>query len=132
MLLLLPLVTSATIVLLLFVELIRMRRSSFYVNPQTTIQKINHENAVIIDIRPIEVYRKGHIVGALSMIGQELRAHPEKLEKFKDKPIILICDTGEESRKLAAIFYQKYYDTFSLHGGMRSWMKADMPVIKES
>src|SRR3990167_7393356 len=91
------------IILVLYVELIRIRRKGFYVDPQTTIQKINHENAVVIDIRPIETYRKGHIIGALSMSAQELRTNPAKLEKFKDKPVILVCDTGEESCKLAAI-----------------------------
>ncbi|OGT35481.1 MAG: hypothetical protein A3F11_04970 [Gammaproteobacteria bacterium RIFCSPHIGHO2_12_FULL_37_14] len=119
------------IVLLLLVELIRIRRGSFYIDPQKTVQKINHENAVVIDIRPTDMYRKNHIIGALSISAAELRNNPEKLEKYKERPIILVCETGEDSRKIAAIFYQKYYDAYSLKDGMRSWNKADMPLIKE-
>ncbi|HLB41449.1 MAG TPA: rhodanese-like domain-containing protein [Gammaproteobacteria bacterium] len=124
-------VTFLVIIGLLFVELIRMRRSGFYIDPQTTVQKINHENAVVIDVRPIEIYRMGHIIDALSIPSKELRVNFGKLEKFKKRPIILVCDTGEESRKLATLFYHKNYDTYSLAGGMFSWRKADMPLIKE-
>ena len=119
------------IALLLVIELIRARRRIYFATPSEIVKGINHDNAVVIDIRTPEAFQKGHIVGALSMSGHEIRNHLKKLEKFKEKPIIIVCDNGIESQKLAAILFKLDYNAFSLPGGMPAWIKAEMPLIKE-
>ena len=79
-------------VMILFIELIRTRRSGFYLTPAAAVQMLNHNNAVIIDVRPADVFRQGHIVGAISML--DARANPNKLEKYKGRPIIFVCENG--------------------------------------
>ena len=78
-------------ILVLLVELIRARKNSFNVNQFQATQLINHSNAIVIDIRPNDLFRKGHIIDAQSMTAQEIRNHAKKLEKWKNKPIIIFC-----------------------------------------
>ncbi len=122
---------ALVIVLILFIELIRVRRSGFYVNSNTMVDLINHKNAVIIDVRPKEAYKQGHILNAMNMPSIDLRKNLGKLEKYKSQPIVFVCQNGAESRQIATILYQKNYDSYSLIGGIPSWLKADLPTVKE-
>lgn len=123
--------TGLVLILALITELIRVKRKGFYLSPPEVIQMINHKNALVIDTRLLEKYRQGHIIGAISIPSSILRETPIKLEKYKEKPIIIICDTGVESIKLAATFYQRGYDTYALSGGLAAWKKCDLPLTRE-
>ncbi len=129
-----PLLTIAAAILfisLFIVEFIRNKRSTFNLSPADATRLINYQNAVVIDVRPKEAYRKGHIVNAYSMTIDDIKNSPKKIEKFKNKPIILVCGTGQESPKIAAALLKQGYNTYSLAGGMRAWSNADMPLVRE-
>lgn len=128
---LLSIATAAVLALVMIVELMRGKRRGFQLTPQQTTQMINHDNAVVIDIRPNDVYRKGHIIDAQSMTPQEVKASGKKLEKLKNKPIILVCGTGGESQKLAALLLKQGYNAYALAGGTRAWTDMQMPLVKE-
>lgn len=127
----LSLATAIVFVLLVIVELLRNKRQGFQLTPVQTTQMINHDHAVIVDIRPNEVYRKGHILDAQSWTVKDLKENTKKLEKLKNKPIILVCHVGGESQKVAALLIKQGYNAYSLAGGMRAWNEAQMPLIKE-
>ncbi len=118
-------------ILLILIEFIRAKRNVFNIGPAKATQMINHDNAAIIDIRSVESFRKGHIIHAVSFLPQEIKTPAKKLEKFKGRTLILICQTGMESQKLAANLLKQGYNAYSLAGGMRAWMEAQMPVVKE-
>jgi rhodanese-related sulfurtransferase len=118
-------------VLATFVELLRARRNIIHSTPAKVTMLINHENAVIIDIRSQDVYRKGHIIDAVSMTSKELRENGKRVEKFRVRPIVVVCNTGLESQKIAALLLKQGYNIYSLSGGMRAWIEAQMPVVKE-
>lgn len=118
-------------VLLLIIEFIRARRGSFNISSLQATQKINHDNAAVIDVRANEAYRKGHIIDAISLSGKEIQDNTKKLEKFKNKPLIIVCTAGIESQKIASMLLKRGYNAFSLSGGMRAWMDAQLPVVKE-
>lgn len=130
-----PMLFAATLVvlfILMIVELMRNRRNIFNLTPLQTTQKINHDNALVIDIRDKESYRKGHITGAISLPLQDIKDHPQKIEKYKGRSLIFVCSTGIESQKMAAHWLKHGYNAYSLSGGVRSWNEAQMPLIKES
>jgi rhodanese-related sulfurtransferase len=127
----LSIATGTILLLVLLVELMRSRKNSFSISPLQAIQLINHNNAVVIDIRQNDVFRKGHIIDAQSMTWQEIRDNAKKLEKWKNKPIIIFCSTGLESQKVAALLLKQGYNAHSLAGGMRAWLEAQMPLVKE-
>ena len=119
------------LILLAIIESLRAQRKRHGVNPQQAIFMMNHENSLVIDLRPTEAYRNGHIIEALSMSAKEIQDNPKKIEKFKNRPLIIACQGGVESEKIAAQLRKQGYNAFSLMGGMRAWNDAQMPIIKE-
>ena len=95
-------------------------------------QKINKEEAVILDIRKHEEFKKGHITGARQLKADEInQADFSKLEKFKNTPIIVVClygmNAGKTANKLAKAGFAQ---AFTLKGGMEAWTSANLPVTK--
>lgn len=126
----LNLAAVAVLLLIMFVELLRAKRNVFNINPTQATQLINHDNAVVIDIRQQEAYRQGHIIGSQLIISQEIRQNLKKLEKFKNRPIIVVSNMSSESQKIAALLLKQGYNAYSLNGGMRAWSDAQMPLVK--
>lgn len=120
----------AIIILLGIVEFLRAKRNTFQIGARQATQLINHDNAVVIDLRTPEAFKKGHIVDALSLPASELKNTTKKLEKHKTKPLILVDNTGVESQKIAFVLQKQGYKTHLLTGGMRAWQGADMPVVR--
>lgn len=118
-------------VLLLITELIRQRHGAKRLNPTEVTQLINHQDAIVIDIRPLDAFKSGHIVGAISLPLAELENKLNKLEKYKTKPIILVCAAGIDSSRASAVLMKQGLTAFILAGGIRSWRDADMPLVKD-
>lgn len=125
------LVLAIVLILLMAVEFLRLKRQHYRVNVQKAVYLINRENAIVIDIRPKDLYQKGHIIDAESCPAQEIQTNSKKIEKFKSKPIILVCGAGIESQKIAALLLKQGYNAHSLAGGLRAWIGADLPLVKE-
>lgn len=122
---------SIVVVLLFVVEFMRAKRATFNITPAQATQKINRDNAVVIDMRSNEAFRKGHIIDAISMTMDDLKKNPKKLDKYRNKPLILVCNLGNESQKMAPTLIKQGFNTYSIAGGIRAWSDAQMPLIKE-
>ena len=122
---------AVTLLALLFVEGIRIRRSRGALRPAEAVLLINKQNAVVIDIRNQDHFRKGHIVDAICMPAHDLTSNGKKLNKYKNKPLLLVCNTGMDSQKAAASLSKQGYNAFIIAGGMRAWSGADLPLVKE-
>lgn len=75
---------------------------------------INKEDAVVVDLRQRDDFRKGHIAGSINLLPSEIKANNVgELEKHKDKPVIVIdgfwhavpgaCKRADESWFCASI-----------------------------
>lgn len=117
-------------VLLVIIELLRAKRLAIQVNAQRVTQLINRENAVVIDIRDIEAFKAGHIIDAVNIRPDEMKNTSKKFDKYKAKTLIIICQSGVESYKVAAQLYKEGYNVYSLAGGLRSWNEAQLPLVK--
>ena len=94
------------------------------------VEQINHFSAVVIDLRPAEVYKKGHIIGAIRATMDDFSS--PKLQAFKDKPLILVCARGIESRALnAKVQAQGFNHVMVLAGGVAAWQAANLPLVKK-
>lgn len=116
--------------LLLIVEFLRQQHGAKRISPVQATQLINHQDAVIVDIRPMDAFKTGHIVGAISIPFAELENKSKKLEKYKSKPIILVCASGLESARATTLLMQQGINAYILAGGIRSWREAEMPLVK--
>lgn len=120
------------IIFLLMIEALRAKRGSFNINPLQTTQLINHHNAIVIDIRDEQSFQNGHIIDAMLMSISDIKQLNKKIEKLKGKALVIVCNTGVESQKIATFLLKNGYNAYSLAGGMRAWLNAEMPVIKEN
>ena len=65
--------------------------------------KKEKENYLIIDVRDAEEYAKGHINFAINMPLDTLKDHLSEIEDWKDKNVILYCNSGKMSGEAADI-----------------------------
>jgi rhodanese-related sulfurtransferase len=121
---------ACLIVLLLLIEGWRMKKSLQGLSPQAAISLINHEQAVIIDIRTPEAFKQGHIVHAQNISATAVLID-KKIEKLKNKPLIIVCAAGISAKRVAEQLSKKGLTTHVLQGGMTAWHQANLPTIKE-
>ena len=107
------------------------RRAGKAVTPAIATQLINKEDAVILDIRPKKEWATGNITGARHIPMADLERRMEELNKFKEKPIIVVCNLGQTagaaSKKLQA---SGFTNVARLSGGMTEWKAQSLPVVK--
>jgi rhodanese-related sulfurtransferase len=75
----------------------------------------------IISLRSAEDYAKGHVPGAVNVSVTELFT-PDTLSKIPpDRPVVLVCYTGQTAGQAAAAMQMLGYEACSLLFGMSSW-----------
>lgn len=93
---------------------------------------MNRSDAVTLDIRAPAEFKKGHILGAKTLSQEQVnKADFKSLEKFKSKPIIVVCAMGVSARRTASQLVKAGFPQVSvLKGGMNTWNGEGLPVKK--
>lgn len=95
------------------------------------LQLINHKDAVILDVREQKEYDSGHILNAKLIPLGKLNERVNELEKFRERPIIVMCRSGQRSSTATALLgKQGYAQAYNLSGGVIAWQKANLPLEK--
>jgi rhodanese-related sulfurtransferase len=120
------------LLLLLLVEEIRGRVAGVSkVSPQELTRMINQEEAVVIDVRDANAFSTGHIIDSVNIPHTLFDTSMEKIAKYKDKPIIVVCSNGQTSPLEAAKLLKKDYEkVYFLGGGLTAWQQAGLPLSK--
>ena len=58
---------------------------------------MNHDDALIIDVREESEYKQGHILNSINIPSGMLSDKIGRLEKYRDQPIIISCLSGSRS-----------------------------------
>jgi len=94
-------------------------------------QALNRDTAVVIDTRARNDYQKNHILGAINIGEAELGTEITKLEKYRDKKIIIVDAAGQKAHGIALkIQKQGFSNVGMLKGGMQAWYGEGLPVAK--
>jgi rhodanese-related sulfurtransferase len=113
--------------LMLTWPMIQRSRAGSALSPAETVQMINRQHAVLVDIRNLDAYNAGHIPQARHIPVAEFDKKAASLPK--NKPVILVCDLGRSAigaaKKLRALGLA---EVTTLDGGMRAWSSSDLPV----
>lgn len=92
---------------------------------------INDKDAVVVDIRPANEFRTGHITGSINIPSATLKDSTATLEKHKSVPIILVCKTGMTAGTSAKELIKSGFDVYKLQGGITEWQNASLPLVKK-
>ena len=90
---------------------------------QRTIEELQQDERekVIIDIRREADFLRETYPGAKHIYWEEFEAHRD--EEPKDRPVYLICYTGERSDELARELLEEGYEVYSVQGGYRAYLR---------
>jgi len=101
------------------------------VNTLEATQLINREDALVLDVRNADEFNKGHILNARNMPLSQLDTRIAEIEKLKEKPVIVACESGNRSGAAAAALRKRgFARVFNLSGGIGAWQQAGLPVEK--
>ena len=90
---------------------------------QRTIEELQKDERekVIIDIRREADFLRETYPGAKHIYWEEFEAHRDEVPK--DRPVYLICYTGERSDELARELLEEGYEVYSVQGGYRAYLR---------
>jgi rhodanese-related sulfurtransferase len=103
------------------------------INHQQATMLMNREDAVVIDVRGDGEYKKGHILGSKLMPLSKFKNNDlASIEKYKDTPIIVVCNSGMTSNQACQMMQKLgFNDLYNLQGGITEWRNANLPLTKK-
>lgn len=107
--------------------LVRNRAGGPSLTTLQAIQLINRKNAQIVDTRSPEEFGKGSLPNAKNIPLAAVAQRTGELKK--DRPVILVCNTGTSAtRAAAALRSAGFAEVYVLGGGIAAWKEAGLPV----
>ena len=86
------------------------RKAAPSVSPQQATVMANGEDVLLLDIRAVADYKAGHVIGAKNIPFADITKRMSELEKYRDKPIIIICKTGQTASGAANVLKKAEYN----------------------
>ena len=100
----------------------------------TALQLLHHSNneqALIVDIRDLADFKKGHIPQAESIPLSELDSRSDHLKNSNKSYIVFYCQTGMRSQDAIKKFTKLgFKNIYQLKGGIEAWLNANLPIKK--
>lgn len=113
-------------------ELHRRLRGIPSVGPTTATQLINHQDALVLDVRtPEELKGSGMITGARHIPLEQLKDRIDSLASDRSRPVIVYCRSGSRSDRAAALLRKQGFESvYNLAGGILAWQNANLPLTR--
>ncbi len=93
------------------------------------VRLINDQDAVVLDVRGVADYKKGHILNAINIPSARLQERANELAKYKSRPVLCYCALGSTAPMACTKLRQLGFTTvYSLKGGLNAWQVASLPV----
>ena len=114
---------------------------TFYKNATSKFKVINHnevvrlmntDEAVVVDLRSLEEFQRGHIIGSVNVLPSEIKnQNVGKIESHKEKAIVLVDINGVSAPTSAALLTKQGFNrVFVLKEGISAWAGANLPLVK--
>lgn len=102
------------------------------VSPSEAVMLANREHAMILDVREDAEFANGHIPEARHIPLGQLLSRAGELNAWKDKPIVVNCQSGMRSATACALLRkQGFTKIFNLGGGFAAWQAAKLPTTRD-
>lgn len=106
------------------------KRSGQSVTPAQATLMINKEDALVLDIRDKKDFSAGHLANALNIPYASLAGRMGELEPHKNRPLILVCKTGQTVSIAGKMLREKGFNAVRMSGGMMEWNNQNLPVVR--
>jgi rhodanese-related sulfurtransferase len=94
---------------------------------------INQQDAIVIDVRTEGDFKQGHIINAQNIPMTRLKEQLNRLEPYKDTPVIINCRSGAQSSVACRLLRKEgFSQVYNLQGGILSWQNSGFPVSRKS
>jgi rhodanese-related sulfurtransferase len=95
------------------------------------VRIINHDEALVLDVREEKEFVEGHILDSLHIPLGKLGERLSELANAREKSIIVSCRSGHRSATACARLRKEGFTTvYNLRGGVLAWQKAGLPLQK--
>lgn len=109
-----------------------MLRRGNSVSPAEAVMLINHAGALVLDVREDAEFATGHIADARHIPLSQLAERCGELDKWKDKPVVVNCQSGMRSARACGVLGKHGFTQVSnLTGGLAAWQSAKLPVTRD-
>lgn len=110
-------------------EWFSQKRAPKLLSPQSVVKKMNHDDAQIFDLRELSAFSTGHIINSIRTSAEDF--NEPRMNKYKEKEIILVCAKGQQSQPLATTLKAMgFTHAMALSGGIAAWQNAELPLVK--
>ncbi|QCR37636.1 rhodanese-like domain-containing protein [Nissabacter sp. SGAir0207] len=130
------LVLSLAWVALLIAVIVTTFKSSFSKVREITrgeaTRLINKEDALVVDVRPREEFRKGHITNSVNVLAADIKNNNVgELTKHKARPVVVVCANGVNARASAEALNKAGFENVSiLKEGIAGWSGENLPLAR--
>ncbi len=101
------------------------------IDTREAVQLINHQDALILDVRDDSEYASGHLPNSKHIPSEKIEERWTELEKFKEKPIVMIYQGGIRSNRPSLVLKKNgFSQVLNLMGGIDAWKRASLPIVK--
>jgi rhodanese-related sulfurtransferase len=95
------------------------------------VQMLNRNDALMIDVREPAEFSAGHAPNARNIPLAQFDKRIGELEKFKNRPAVVVCQTGSRAHAATALLKKAgFAQVVVLAGGIGAWQQANMPIEK--
>jgi len=102
------------------------------IGPADVTRLINHEDAVVLDVREGNEFHEGHIVNSIHVPLSALKTRVGELEKFSSRPVIVSCRSGHRSANACSTLRKRgFKNLYNMGGGILAWKNANLPLTKK-
>ena len=97
------------------------------------IRLINADEAIVVDLRSIEEFQRGHIIDSINLLPSEIKnQNIGKIEQHKEKAIVLVDINGVSAPASATLLAKQGFNrVFVLKEGISAWAAANLPLVKK-
>ena len=118
-------------VAIIFSEIGRRLTGYKRLTPAELTALINRDDALVLDVSAATDFDKGRIAGAKNLPLAQFDPEHKLLGKANDRPVALVCRTGQGSAQAAAKLVKAGWTRVHwLDGGLMAWQQADLPLVR--
>jgi rhodanese-related sulfurtransferase len=94
--------------------------------------RLFNDDALVLDVREDKEFAAGHIPKAKHIPLGQLAGRLQELDKYKSKPILVTCRSGQRSARACGMLKKAGFETvYNQAGGIMAWERANLPVTQK-